>query len=256
MVEYSRSGDVATVTIDRPAKRNALRITDTTELVSTLQRAEANARAVILTGADPAFCAGIDLTDSPITTDISRAELKDRLSNFQAIVHTIRRLEIPVITRINGPAMGAGCDIALAGDFRIATEEARLCESFINVGVVPGDGGAYLLSRLTTETTAKEMILLGKELSGEDAAEHGLVNEAVPADDLDDTVDSYVERVCSLPPTAMARNKQLIHAAAQSSLDDAHQDALDAFWESLQSGEFEEARRAFEADREPDYSTD
>lgn len=253
-IEYSVSDGVARVELARPEKRNALSLETTDELRDALLRGAEDARCVVLTGQGSAFCAGVDLEDSPIDPDMSVEELGERLSHFQGVVRAIRTLDVPVVSRVNGPAMGAGCDIALSADFRVAAHDAILCESFVNVGVVPGDGGAYLVPRLVGEARAKEMILLGKEVSGRKAEEMGLVNDAVPAGELDAAVEGYVERIVALPPTALRENKRLVNESFSQSLDEAHEAAVEGFHESLQSADFEEARRAFREGREPDFS--
>lgn len=253
-VEYSVEDEVATIQLNRPNKKNALTSEVFNELHAALEAGERESRVAVLTGAGDAFCAGADLKESVLSSEMSIDDLERYLSRAQTITRTIRSLSIPVVTRINGPAMGAGCDIALAGDFRIAGESALFCESFVNVGVVSGDGGAFLLPRLVDEATAKEMLLLGKEIPGSEAADVGLVNETVPDSELDDTVDEYIDRLLSLPPTALGRNKQLVNKSYEHTMDESFGNAIYAMWVCLQSRDFEEARQAFNAGREPEFS--
>lgn len=254
MLEYSLQDEVATIHLDRPERKNALTTDLGNRLRQALERGEREARVVVLTGNGDAFCAGADLSDSPISPDQTFEELKQSLTVFQSVTGTIREVSVPVITRVNGPAMGAGCDIALAGDFRIAAESARFCESFVNVGLVSGDGGAFQLPRLADELVAKEMLMLGRELTGREAAEKGLVNEVVSDDELDASVERYVEELLSLPPTALSRTKQLVNDSFNQTIDESFSNAHYAMWVSLQSEDFEEARRAFQEDRAPDFS--
>lgn len=253
-LEYSLEEEVATVRLDRPDYMNALTTDLGNSLREALERSEREARVVVLTGNGDAFCAGADLQDSPISPEQSFEELKRSLTVFQSVTGTIRELSVPVVTKVNGPAMGAGCDIALAGDFRVAAESARFCESFVNVGLVSGDGGAFQLPRLVGEPTAKEMLMLGHEVVGQEAAEKGLVNEVVPDDELDDAVDRYVDEILSLPPTALSRTKQLVNDSFNQTMNESFSNALYAMWVSLQSEDFEEARRAFQEGREPEFS--
>lgn len=254
MLEYNVRDDVATIALDRPDKMNALTVELGEELVAALSRAEQESRVVVLTGNGNAFCAGADLQDSPISAETSFDELRDRLSVFQSITGTIRDMSVPVISRINGPAMGAGCDIALAADFRIASENAVLCESFINVGVISGDGGSYILPRLAGEQVAKEMILLGREIHGPEAADLGLVNEVASNEELDSAVAEYVDPLLDLPPMALGRAKQLINNSLDDSRSTSFEEAIYAMWVCLQSEDFEEARQAFQEKRKPEFS--
>lgn len=253
-VKYSLNDEVATIYLNRPDRLNALTPELFEKLLAALKRAEEESRVTVVTGAGDAFCAGADLKKSVLSTDMSIEDLERRLNMAQSITQTIRQLSVPVITRVNGPAMGAGCDIALSGDFRVAGESALFCESFINVGVVSGDGGAFILPRLVDEATAKEMIMLGEEIEGPKAAEVGLVNETVPDDQLDDAVDSYVNRLLKLPPTALGRNKKLINRSYEQSMGEAFESAVHAMWVCLQSEDYDEATEAFAEDREPDFS--
>lgn len=255
-VRYEVAGGRATVAIDRPDRMNALTVAAARELQESLARGGDEARVVVLTGTADAFCAGGDLKESPISGDQSFDELQRALGAFQSVTRTIRTLPVPVVARVNGPATGAGCDIALAADFRVAAEDALFAESFVDVGVVPGDGGTFLLPRHVGESTAKEMLLLGREVSGEQAADLGFVTAAVPAEELDDAVDSLVDEVLSLPPLAVGRVKQLVNDSFQQDVDQTFTDALYAMYACLQSDDLAEARAAFREGREPDFSSD
>jgi len=253
VVTYSRTDRVARITIDRPDRMNALTPEVFEKLHDALRRGEQESRVVVLTGAGDAFCAGADLKESVLSTEMSVEELRRRLAMVQAVTGSMRDLSVPVVTRVNGPAMGAGCDIALSGDFRVAAERATFCESFVNVGVISGDGGAYVLPRLVDEATAKEMVLLGKEIPGEEAEAVGLVNKTVSDQELDDAVERYVDRLLSLPPTALAQNKRLLNNSFDEGMDQAFDSAVDAMWICLQSEDYDEAQTAFREGREPEF---
>lgn len=253
VVTYSQSDRVARVTIDRPERMNALTPEVFEELHDALRRGERESRVVVLTGAGDAFCAGADLQESVLSTEMSVEDLRRRLAMVQAITGSIRDLSVPVVTRVNGPAMGAGCDIALSGDFRVAAESAVFCESFVNVGVISGDGGAYILPRLVDEATAKEMVMLGREIPGGEAKEVGLVNETVPDEDLDNAVERYVDRLLELPPTALAQNKRLLNDSFDQQMDQAFDSAVHSMWICLQSEDYDEAQAAFREGREPQF---
>lgn len=254
VLTYEVENDVVTVTLDRPEQRNALTAGLVDELQNALEAAAVDGRIVILTGAGSAFCAGVDMKESPVTSDLSFDSIQNNLKQFQSVTRMIREIEVPVIAKVNGPAMGAGSDIALAADFRIAATDAIFCESFVNVGVVSGDGGAYLLPRLLGEARAKELLLLGREVTGEEAAELGLVTRVVPAAELDDAVEDMVDELRALPPSAVAQTKQLVNASLTQTQEEAYQMATYAFWICLQSDDFADAREAFREDRDSDFS--
>lgn len=244
-VETTVEDDIATVALDRPEKMNAITVDVAKALEQSLKDVAKNSSVVVLTGNGRAFCAGADMDESPIEYGMEFERLEERLTPVQNVIETIRELPRPVVGRINGPAIGAGCDIALATDFRIATHDAMFYEKFVDMGVISGDGGAYLLPRLVGELRAKEMALLGEEIDGKEAEEIGLVNDAVPESELDDVVAEYVERLASKPAPGLYQNKQLLNESFDSTMHKAFKMARYAMWMCLQSDDFHEARESF-----------
>ena len=151
---YERDGAVVTLTMNRPAERNALttveQFAEFPQVCERIRR-DAAVRAVILTGAGPAFCAGgnvMDMRDKAGLFEGNPHAIRDRYrSGIQRIPLAIYELEVPTIAAVNGPAVGAGCDLACMCDIRIASERAMFAESFVKLGIIPGDGGAWFLPR-------------------------------------------------------------------------------------------------------------
>lgn len=249
------SDHVARVTYDRPDAMNAYDESLLRGAVETFERLDDHeaVRAVVLTGAGDAFCAGVDLKRMPLTPEMEFAEYEAGLGLFQDVVRTIRGLDAPVVAAVNGYALGAGCDTALACDFRIVTDEAVVGETFVDVGFVPGDGGAFLLPRLIGEARAKELIFTGRKLAGAEIVEWDLAREQVPADDLLDAATAFADRLAGRPPVAVAQSKRLVNESFDVDLDRALADATRAQRICSQTRDHAEAVEAFTEDREPEF---
>lgn len=249
------SDHVACITYDRPKAMNAYNESLLRGAVEAFDRLNKHdqVRTIILTGADEAFCAGVDLKDMPLTPEMDFAEYETGLDLFQEVVRTIRSIETPVIAAVNGYALGAGCDTALACDFRIVSDEGTIGETFIDVGFVPGDGGAFLLPRLIGEARAKELIFTGRKLSGKEIVEWDLAIDQVAQEDLLKTAAEFAEKLAGRPPVALAESKQLVNEGFDVGLDRALTDATRAQRICSQTHDHKEAVEAFEEGREPKF---
>ena len=248
---------VARVTLDRPDALNAYDealLRSVVEVLETLAEDE-TVRAIVLTGeGDRAFCSGVDLTNMPLTPEMDFAEYEAGLGLFQNVVRTLRSIQTPVICAVNGYALGAGCDTALACDFRIVSEDAVLGESFVDVGFVPGDGGAYLLPRLIGEARAKELILTGRRLEGEEIVEWDLARECVPPEELLTQAESFAADLADRPPIAVGLDKALINESFAVDLETAFEHATRAQRICAQTDDHAEAVAAFAEKREPEFT--
>jgi len=218
------------VVLDRPAARNAYSVAMVDGLVEALDRLEADdaVRCVALTGAGRAFSAGGDLKAMRDHTGMfagGPVALRDRyLRGIHQVPRRFARFDKPVIAAINGPAVGAGLDLACMCDLRVAVASARLGSTFVKVGLVPGDGGAYLLARTIGFPAALDLILSARLVQGEEAKALGLVHEVVDdGEQLVRAVRARAERLCSLPPLAL----RLAKSAAYRSFDLPLHAALD-----------------------------
>ncbi|OLZ39428.1 oxidoreductase [Natrinema saccharevitans] len=250
-VRYDCTDGYATLTLDRPDVYNAFNEEMILELNEALRRArdDDDAYAVVLTGAGEGFCSGADVTDMPDWSEQSKEEYGAYLWSVQNVVRQLRNMGKPTIAAVNGPAIGAGCDFALACDVRYVGEDAVLREGFVGVGLVPGDGGAWLLPRLIGESKAREYLLTGKDITPEDALEFGLAAD-VTADPLA-AAQEFAERVHGLPATAVRYTKRLVDP--QQDFETYCERAIEYQWECVTDPEHEEATQAFSEGRDPDY---
>ncbi|HEY0538176.1 MAG TPA: enoyl-CoA hydratase-related protein [Actinoallomurus sp.] len=212
-----RRQDALVLTLNRPRRRNALTVDLVATLADHIAAAPADGvRAVIITGSAPAFCAGGDLADlSGVAEEGALAVSETIYGRFHRLVRTIGSVPVPVIAAINGPALGAGLDLALVCDLRIAATDAVLASSWIAVGLVPGMGGASYLTRLAGGTRAAELVLTGRRIDAATAYGWGLLNEVVEPETLLDRARELADELAALPGPALARSK----AALRRSLD-------------------------------------
>jgi enoyl-CoA hydratase/carnithine racemase len=221
------AGTVATVVLNRPERRNALTIPMARAVAEALEAAATSARAIVLTGAGPAFCAGGDLDELRLLAARPESEIAEGLYGaFQKLVRTVRRVPVPVIAAVNGHAMGAGMDLALACDLRVASPEARLGQVWVRLGLIPGTGGAFWTAALAGPARAAELVLTGEPVDAQTALGWGLVNEVVPPDSVVSRAREWGERIASLPPEAVAANKRALDEAMAPGYDAALAHAL------------------------------
>lgn len=253
-VDYEIEGGIATVTIDRPDAYNAFTRDTILELNDALGRVadDGGVYALVLTGTPPAFCAGADVTTMADWSEGSKEEYAGYLWAVQNVVRRLLAMETPSVAAVGGPAIGAGCDFALACDIRVAGAEALFREGFVRIGLVPGDGGAWLLPRLIGEAKAKEYLLTGKDMDAETAADLGLVAEVTSEPVA--AARAIAERIRELPATAVRRTNALVDS--RSSFEEHCERAIDYQWECVLDPERSEAVEAFREDRSLEYDRD
>lgn len=250
-IDYSIERGIATITIDRPDVRNAFTRETIAELAAALEEAAASdaVHVVVLTGAGNAFCAGADVGDLPNWHERPKDEYVAYLREIQSVVTRLRTMAEPTIAAVTGPAAGAGCDLALACDVRVFDAEAFLRPGFSRIGLVPGDGGAWLLTKLLGEARAKEILLRGDDVTSERARELGLANEV--SDAPREAAMEFADELLAHPIKATKRTKRLVHADGTF---DAHCDlAVEYQWECLNDPEHIEALAAARAGEEPSF---
>ena len=225
-VLYEADGGIVTLTLNRPEKRNPISERDVVEgLVAALGRVQADesVRAVILTGAGSAFSSGGDLRAMEAALDERTRNPTSTIAYYtdgiQRIPLAFEALDVPVIAAVNGPAIGAGTDLACMCDLRIAAEEARFAESFVKIGIIPGDGGAWLLPRIVGWSKACEMAFTGDILSAEEALACGLVSKVGPGPELMDAARKLAGRIAVNPPLAVRATKRLLREGRFARLD-------------------------------------
>ena len=221
LVLSDRSEDgIVTLTLNTPETRNAISDLPMVEaLLAALAEAEADsqARVVVLTGAGPSFSSGGNIKamapGQGLVDDVPAITRRNYRSGIQRLPLAFEALDLPVIAAVNGPAVGAGCDLALMCDVRIAGASARFAESFVKIGIIPGDGGAWLLPRVVGFARASEMALTGDMIDAAMALEYGLVSRVVPDEDLLETARDVARRIAANPPHAVRMTRRLLRQA-------------------------------------------
>ena len=256
-----RDGHVATWTINRPESRNPI---SDDEMVAAFidavdaTNADPEIRVVILTGAGSAFSAGGDVKKMRDGEGIFGGHPHQIRRGYrygiQQIPLALQRLDVPLIAAVNGPAVGAGCDLTAMADMRIASEKAWFAESFVKLGIIPGDGGAWFLPRLVGPARAAEMTLTGDRVDAQTALEWGLVSRVVAPEDLMSEARALADRVAVNPPHAVAMAKKLLRESESSSLSSLLE--LSAAMQPLahHAPDHAEALAAFLDKREPTYT--
>jgi 2-(1,2-epoxy-1,2-dihydrophenyl)acetyl-CoA isomerase len=223
-LRVDRDGAVATLTLDRPEALNALTIPLKLALADTLRSiaSDRGVRAVVLTGAGRAFCAGQDLAerDAPDAAPLD-VELRER---YLPIVRALRSMDQPVIAAVNGVAAGAGASLAFACDLRLASPEARFLLAFGRIGLVPDCGASWFLPRLIGAARATELALLGDPIDAVGAARIGLVSRVVPAVDLLGEAHAMADRLAAGAPLAIGWTKHALEASWSTDLEAAMQE--------------------------------
>jgi enoyl-CoA hydratase len=227
---------VRVVTLNRPSQRNALDGELHTALVDEVRsiRQSPEVRAVVITGAGPAFSAGGDL-DLIEAMQADPAARRASLDTGRQLFREMTDLDVPVVAAVNGPAVGAGCTLALLADVVFIADDTYLADPHVGVGLVPGDGGAVVWPLLTGLSTARAYLLTGDRIPAVAACRLGLVHQAVPAGELLDTAIAYARRLADLPAFAVQQTKRILNlhvAAAASTILEAGLDAEDRSFDS------------------------
>ena len=231
-IRYDVADAIATITLDRSDKLNAYTVEMGDEVVDAFRAAQADdaVRAIVLTGAGRAFCAGVDL-DALKAHQAEGGEAKSRLGQEEFL--TSLPLEIvesdkPVLAAINGHAIGVGITMALPCDVRVAAEDAKIGFAFAKLGILPGLGSTHLLPKLVGMARAQELVLTAEPVRGREAAEIGLVNDAVPADRVLARTRELAERMAAIEPAVLAAAKHALQRGAALPLAEAMANERDA----------------------------
>ncbi len=249
---YDLSDKVATITLNRPERMNALNVMLLTELARAVQQARADgARALVLTGAGDAFCSGADLIGDGSGMPEDLGALLE--TYYFPWAKGLADLEIPVISAINGPAVGAGLSIALAADITIIARSAYLLLAFANIGLVPDAGATWLVAKSAGRARALEMALLGEKVSAEHALDLGLVTRVVDDERLNDEVKAVATKLANGPSIALGLIRKQVAAALNSTFVETLDIEMVNQSVAGRTEDFLEAVAAFAQKRKPEF---
>ena len=256
-IQVTEAEGIATITLNRPDKLNAFIGHMRRDLAEALEHAgsDRNTRVVIITGAGRAFCAGGDIA---FTAELMKRRDAEEFSRIlgagRRVILAIRQMTKPVIAAINGPASGAGCNLALACDLRIAANTATFSQSFAKVGLHPDWGGTYFLPRLVTPNKACEMFFLGESIDANEAARLGIVNQIVAPEELESATLQLAQRLRAAPPIALAAAKHAVYMSQAAELDEMLRYETEAQLRCFDSDDGHEGIHAFLEKREPKFT--
>ena len=246
------------IRINRPTHRNALSNVMVRQLVRTFEDAaiDDTIRAISISSVGDNFCSGADwVATNSAGASRPRVGHLHRRTAFEAhrLVQLIQTIEAPVICAVQGWAAGLGCHLALAADFTIATKTARFWEPFGRRGFTPDSGGTWMIPRLVGLARARKMILLGREVSGEEAETWGLIHQAVPEDELEAASELLLTELAAGPTIAIGLAKFCLHRSLELPIDQAMELEALALELSSRSGDFKEGLRAFRSRTDPSF---
>jgi enoyl-CoA hydratase/carnithine racemase len=258
-LNLDRDGAILTLTMNQPASRNVLTgntaVDEFVEACAEVTR-DKSIRVVIVTGEGSVFSAGGNLKDMlRYQSDRPSGEQvrEEYRAGIQRLPKALYNLDVPTIAAVNGPAIGAGLDLATMCDIRIASESATFAESFVKVGIVPGDGGAWLLPRAVGMSKACEMAFTGDALSANEALQCGLVSRVVTTDRLLDTAREIARRISVNPGGVLRMTKRLLREGERSTLESLLELSASYQAHAHQTPEHFEAVNAFIEKRKPRF---
>jgi 2-(1,2-epoxy-1,2-dihydrophenyl)acetyl-CoA isomerase len=248
---------VLRITIDRPERKGSLDVAAVRRIVEALEAAsmDDSLRVVVLSGTGDDFCTGSDWVAANASGEKPRTGSVQRRVPLQAhrIIDLLFEIQLPVVAAVRGWAAGLGCQIALAADFTVAADDSRFWLPFVKRGFTPDSGATWLLPRLVGVARAKELLLLGRPISGADAAAWGMIHRAVAGADLAAAVDALADELCAGATVALGLTKHCINGALNGTLTEAMEREAMALEVSSRSADFREGLSAFRDRRDPSF---
>ena len=219
-IEYDIADGVGTIRLNRPRKKNSftMEMIETWASIYREAQTDPSVRALVLTGSGDSFCAGADLGNLDASRDTPLERKYNLTHQVHAVTRAIQDLDKPVIAAVNGVAVGAGMDMALMTDIRLAARSARFSEGYIRLGIVPGNGACYYLPRLVGTAKALELLLTGDMVSAEEAERIGLVNHVYDDADLEKETLALARQLADGPPVAIQMIKRAVYQSARIDL--------------------------------------
>lgn len=217
-IQYNVKNGVAWIRLNRPDKLNAFIAQMNREIKEAVKNAskDEEVRCLVITGEGRAFCSGQDLSE--VDENMDHGEVLR--NHYGPMVKQIRQCEKPIVAAVNGVAAGAGFSLALACDFRLVSEKASFINAFVHVGLIPDSGNLYFLSKLVGQAKAAELAILGEKVSAAEAVEFGLATKLIPAEVFEEEVNSFAERLATMPTKAIGLIKRSLKAVSELSFDD------------------------------------
>ncbi|MGD9703733.1 MAG: enoyl-CoA hydratase/isomerase family protein [Acidimicrobiia bacterium] len=263
-IRVEHDGPTMTITLDRPLRRNALTVHMVDTINASIQRASDDdaTRAVVITASGADFCAGMDLAESNRPDDPHAADTRPRAGHLQRrldsgthrMVLTMAAAQVPIVAGVRGWAAGAGTMLALSADVVVATPDTRFWVPFVGKGFTPDSGTTWLLPRLVGLARAKEMVLRGKAIGGEQAADWGLISRCVPESELDAAVAEVAAELAASATVAVGLARVLLHENLSVALPAAlHNEAIHEEL-AVRSDDFKEGMRAFSQKRAAEFT--
>jgi len=242
-------GEITKIFLNRPQKLNALNNQLKNELIAAINelKQDPKVRVLVFSGKGRAFCAGQDITE---TVQFKPEDVEHWIKSYEELYNTIRNIEVPTISSINGYAVGAGLQIALLTDIRIASEDAKLGMTEINVGIPCITGSQFLIMAGMPFTKVVELVLTGELISAREAEKYGIINKAVPAGELDKTVEELAKKLATKAPVAQRINKSWFRILTSEIIQEAFKFAVEAHTKAYSTGEPQEVMRVFLKSRE------
>jgi 2-(1,2-epoxy-1,2-dihydrophenyl)acetyl-CoA isomerase len=265
-VIYNTAEHIATLTLNRPEKLNAISPVMTQEIIRVLNEVDSDddVRVLIITGAGKAFCAGADVgtlpgdakNQAPVTGETTRTAEDIRrglVASSGVILPKLQRLQKPTIAMVNGVAVGAGCDLAMGCDLRTGSENTRFMNAFIRIGLFPGWGGTWLYPRIMGLGKALEFLFTGDYLEAQEAEKVGVLNKLTKADELTSTTMTLAQKIANGPPIAMRLTKMQVYKGLEVDLETALQMAAACETITLTSEDHKEGVKALREKRRPEF---
>jgi 2-(1,2-epoxy-1,2-dihydrophenyl)acetyl-CoA isomerase len=252
-IKYKVEGHIATLTLNRPESYNAMNFAMSRELIAVLEDIRDNdeIRVTVVTGEGKAFCSGQDLKD-PESMSISIAQSVE--TRYNPMVKLIRGIEKPFVCKMNGIAAGAGASLAIACDYVIAADHAKMLWAFVNIGLVLDSGSTYFLPRMVGTRKAFELATLGEKITADQALQWGMINKVVPADELDEAVDAIAQRYAASAPMAVGLMKRMLNNSMESTLAEVLEDEKNCQQVVGETADFREGVEAFTQKRAPKFT--
>jgi enoyl-CoA hydratase/carnithine racemase len=257
LIKVAEDDRIVTITLNRPERLNAFAGHMRRDFAEALEQAgsDPHVRVVVITGAGRAFCAGGDINYMAELVERNDSEEFERiLGAARRVILEIRQMTKPVIASIGGPAFGAGFNLALACDLRIASDTATFSQSFVKIGFHPDWGGTYFLPRLVPANVACELFFLGDTIDADTALRLGLLNRVVAAEDLADETRKLAERLRDGPAVSIAAAKHAVYASEQDTLEKMLSYEVEAQVRCFKTNDGKEGVRAFLEKRPPKFT--